>query len=80
MHFADRQRRAADSDALILTDPHINVLYESVIECTEEAVLNAMVYSGGQMGRLGRIAPAFPAGQAVDLLAATVTRRGPRAF
>ncbi len=43
-----------------VTDQHINSLYEAAIEATEEAVLNAMFYSGGMDGRLGRKAPALP--------------------
>jgi len=51
-----------------LTDPHINLLYEAVIECTEEAVLNAMFCSSGQTGRQNRVAPALPVDTVLDCL------------
>lgn len=41
-------------------DAALNLLYESVIEATEEAVLNAMFCSPGMSGREGRFAPAIP--------------------
>ncbi len=47
-----------------ITDPHVNPLYETAIECTHEAVLNAIFHSPGQRGRLDRIAPAAP----IDLI------------
>lgn len=51
-----------------VTDPQINPLYEAVIECTEEAVVNAMFCSSGQTGRAGRFAPPAPIDTIVDLL------------
>jgi D-alanine--D-alanine ligase len=51
-----------------LTDPHINYLYEALIECTEEAVLNSMFCSAGQTGRLGRVCPAIPVETVLRLL------------
>ncbi len=65
-------RKAKESVDLMnlqfVTDPQINPLYEAVIECTEEAVLNSMFCSSGQTGRQGRIAPALPIETVVDLL------------
>ncbi|MFP4107176.1 MAG: P1 family peptidase [Phycisphaerae bacterium] len=43
-----------------LGDVHINPIYEAAVECTEEAVLNAIFCSRGQTGRHGRVAPALP--------------------
>ena len=43
-----------------VADPHINTMYEAVIEATEEAVLNAMFCSVGMNGRDKREAPAIP--------------------
>ena len=43
-----------------VADPHINTMYEAVIEATEEAVLNAMFCSVGVKGRDEREAPAIP--------------------
>lgn len=44
-----------------LTEKTVNMLYEAVVECTHEAVLNAMFHSLGQRGRDGHVAPAIPA-------------------
>lgn len=52
-----------------LADTHINPLYEAVIECTEEAVLNAIFHSGGMSGRDGHRSPAIP----VDLVLEALT-------
>ena len=43
-----------------LSDWRMNLLYEAVVECTEEAILNAMFCSRGEKGRKDRIAPALP--------------------
>ena len=51
-----------------VADPHINTMYEAVIEATEEAVLNAMFCSVGATGRDGRVAPPIPQEQVRDLL------------
>lgn len=60
-------------DLEFLTDPNVNHLYEAVIECTEEAVLNAIFYSPGQTGRMRRIAPAVPSDYIAQLLQKQVT-------
>jgi D-alanine--D-alanine ligase len=52
-----------------VADPHINTMYEAVIEATEEAVLNAMFCSVGATGRDGRSAPPIPQERVRDLLA-----------
>jgi len=51
-----------------VADPHINTMYEAVIEATEEAVVNAMFCSVGASGRNGREAPPIPQEQIRDLL------------
>jgi D-alanine--D-alanine ligase len=51
-----------------VADPHINTMYEAVIETTEEAVLNAMFCSIGASGRNGRESPPIPQEQVLDLL------------
>ncbi len=43
-----------------VTETYTNMLYEAVVECTHEAVLNAMFHSPGQRGRDGNVAPAIP--------------------
>ena len=51
-----------------VADPHINTMYEAVIEATEEAVLNAMFCSVGMNGRDRREAPAIPQEMVRELL------------
>jgi len=51
-----------------ISDEFISPLYEAAIEATEEAVLNAMFYSPGMDGRLGRVAPAIPIETVLDLI------------
>lgn len=48
-------------DLTFVNDEHMNLLYEAVIEGTEEAVLNAMFCSGGMTGHRNRFAPPLPA-------------------
>ena len=52
-----------------IADPHVDTLYEAVVEATEEAVLNAVFCSGGMDGRQGRVCPAVPHDKVVELLA-----------
>lgn len=51
-----------------IADPFINPLYETAIEATEEAVLNAMFCSNGMTGRAQRIAPAIPQDKVDEIL------------
>ncbi len=51
-----------------IADPHVDILYEAVIEATEEAVLNAMVCSNGMTGRLNRLSPPLPHDRLVQFL------------
>jgi L-aminopeptidase/D-esterase-like protein len=51
-----------------VADSHIDLLYEAVIEATEEAVLNAIFCSSGMTGRDGRVVPAIPQDDVIDLL------------
>ncbi|MBN1548889.1 MAG: P1 family peptidase [Syntrophaceae bacterium] len=51
-----------------VSETHINLLYEAVIEATEEAVLNAIFCSGGMTGRLDRSAPPLPADIVTEIL------------
>lgn len=43
-----------------IADPHVDTLYEAVIEATEESVLNAIFCSNGMTGRMGRGSPPIP--------------------
>lgn len=51
-----------------IVDPHVDMLYEAVIETTEEAVLNAIFCSNGMTGRLGRVSPPVPQDRVLALL------------
>lgn len=44
----------------LLADQHIDPLYRAAIECTEEAMLNAMCVAGAMTGRLGHRVDALP--------------------
>jgi D-alanine--D-alanine ligase len=51
-----------------ISDYHINIVYEAVIEATEEAVLNAIFCSNGMNGRLQRWCPALPHDRVIEIL------------
>ena len=51
-----------------IVDPHVDTLYEAVIEATEEAVLNAVFCSNGMSGRQGRGSPSIPSDLVLPLL------------
>ena len=70
---ANRTLRAAEDPRKFLklrfiADAFVNPIYEAVIEATEEAVLNAMICSGGMTGRGGSQAPALPMDTLLELL------------
>lgn len=58
-------------------DTVLNLLYEAVIEATEEAVLNAMFCSTGMSGREGRFAPPIPQEDVLRRLGRDVDARNP---
>jgi D-alanine--D-alanine ligase len=51
-----------------ISDSHINLVYEAVIEATEEAVLNAICCSNGMNGREQRWCPPVPHERIIELL------------
>lgn len=59
-----------------VTATYVNKLYEAVVECTHEAVLNAMFNSAGQRGRDGHVAPAIPAELIADRCRAAGVQAG----
>ncbi len=62
-------KEQADTLSLsFVSDDHVNLLFEAVIEATEEAVLNAIFCSGGMTGRKGRFTPPLPADTVKELL------------
>jgi D-alanine--D-alanine ligase len=69
----NRKPRKATSNSNFLTlkcisDNHINLAYEAVIEATEEAVLNAIFCSNGMNGRKQRWSPPVPHERVIELL------------
>lgn len=51
-----------------ISEHHINIAYEAVIEATEEAVLNAIFCSNGMTGRQQRWCPPLPHQSVIELL------------
>ncbi|MDA3958931.1 P1 family peptidase [Oceanispirochaeta sp.] len=51
-----------------ISDYHINLVYEAVIEATEEAVINAIFCSNGMNGRQLRWCPPIPHERIIELL------------
>ena len=44
----------------VLIDDHLDPLYEAVIECTEEAILNALCMAEDMCGVNANLCPALP--------------------
>ncbi len=51
-----------------ISDNHIDMVYEAVVEATEEAVVNAIFCSNGMNGRENRWCPAVPHQRIIELL------------
>ncbi len=69
----NRKPRKIVSDSSFLTlkcisDNHINLVYEAVVEATEEAVINAIFCSNGMNGRKQRWCPPVPQERIIELL------------
>lgn len=70
---ANRLPRSSKAGSRILqlhtiSDAMLDMMYEAVIEATEEAVLNAMFCSQGATGREGRMVPAIPQEEVIRIL------------
>ncbi|MGE0615415.1 MAG: P1 family peptidase [Bacteriovoracia bacterium] len=52
----------------ILLDKRINPLYEAVVECTEEAILNSLCSAESMEGINGNLSPAIPLEDVSDLI------------
>jgi L-aminopeptidase/D-esterase-like protein len=67
-----KPRPTRESDYFInlkcISEDHINVVYEAVIEATEEAVLDAIFCSNGMNGRQQRWCPPIPHERVLELL------------
>ncbi|MBU0674363.1 MAG: P1 family peptidase [Proteobacteria bacterium] len=69
----NRKPRQVSSSSTFITlkcvsDYHINLVYEAVIEATEEAVMNAIFCSKGMNGREQRWCPPIPPERVIELL------------
>lgn len=62
-----RGKRARRHTFTIMSDRYVDPLYQAAIECTEEAILNALCMAQGMGGVHGHYAPALPM---ADLVAA----------
>jgi D-aminopeptidase len=52
----------------VLLDEACDPLYEAVVECTEEAIVNALCMSEEMRGQSGHVAPALPLDRLSDIL------------
>jgi D-aminopeptidase len=52
----------------VLLDEACDPLYEAVVECTEEAIVNALCMSDEMRGQSGHVAPALPLDRLSDIL------------
>ena len=52
----------------VLLDEACDPLYEAVVECTEEAIVNALCMSDEMRGQSGHVAPALPLDRMADIL------------
>ena len=59
-------KRTATSDVLL--DEACDPLYEAVVECTEEAIVNALCMADEMRGQSGHVAPALPLDKLTEIL------------
>jgi D-aminopeptidase len=52
----------------VLLDEACDELYEATVECTEEAIVNALCMGDEMRGLSGHVAPALPLDRLVDIL------------
>ena len=52
----------------MLLDEACDPLYEAVIECTEEAIVNSLCMADEMRGQSGHVAPALPLDKLTDIL------------
>jgi D-aminopeptidase len=52
----------------VLLDEACDPLYEAVVECTEEAIVNALCMSDEMRGQSGHVAPALPLDRLCEIL------------
>ena len=64
------RRRRGEAPVATVPDSDLNDVFEAVVDATEEAVLNALWAAPEVVGREGRVAPALPHDDVLELLAA----------
>ncbi|HZD59126.1 MAG TPA: P1 family peptidase [Anaerolineae bacterium] len=64
----DEYAKLKHLDMRFVSDPLINLLYEAVVEATEEAVVNAIFCSDGMTGCGGNFSPPIPHDKVLELL------------
>ncbi|HEX4745295.1 MAG TPA: P1 family peptidase, partial [Gaiellaceae bacterium] len=64
------RRPRGEAPVANVPDPDLNDVFEAVVDATEEAVLNALWAAPEVVGREGRVAPALPHEEVLELLAA----------
>ena len=63
-----RETRKMTAEIEVLLDEACDPLYEAVVECTEEAIVNSMCMAEEMRGQSGHVAPALPLDGLVDIL------------
>jgi D-aminopeptidase len=68
-NFVPHATRHMTHSIKVLLDPAVDRLYEAVIECTEEAILNALCMAESMVGQGGNYAPALPLDRLAEIYA-----------
>jgi D-aminopeptidase len=63
-----RETRKMTAEIEVLLDEACDPLYEAVVECTEEAIVNSLCMAEEMSGQSGHVAPALPLDRLVDIL------------
>jgi D-aminopeptidase len=63
-----RQTTGMTTRLEVLLDPACDGLYEAVVECTEEAIVNALCMSDGMKGQSNHHAPGLPLDRLSEIL------------
>ncbi len=65
-----RESTGMTTNLHVLLDPACDGLYEAVVECTEEAIINALCMGGDMEGQSGHFAPGLPLDRLSEILRA----------
>src|SRR6185295_14920094 len=63
-----RQTSGMTAKLEVLLDGACDDLYEAVVECTEEAIVNSLCMAGEMRGQSGHVAPALPLDRLSDIM------------